>query len=491
MLTILITILVILALVVFFGSLIISKEPKQVPGGYGQEPRTVNPPEYAKYLKVRTAAIMFGAAFVLLMFNSGIMYARPGHQYFVVNPFGTKYAIMDSGYKFVIPFSRIQEWEKYIDVKVVSKNNAGEFMESIDGIDGVISDEVIFTVTVNGKEVERKYYGISITFIDKVRGVVSLSSRFQIPQDEVSFIKLAEEFRHPLNLVNNTLIPTVREQVINTAYMFSADDYVSGDASNFRQTLDDQLKNGGFAVDKIEVKDTLYINPTMSVEGDIVSKNREIQEIKTSYKVTKRLDKNNHPIRIEHDITKNKIMISQVIVDDVDLEPKFRQKLEMQRDISAQKGIELQKIETAGAATKRIAAEGERDKTAERMKQEVDAVAILIANETDVKREESKRQLAVIALETSKLESQRRKVDAEAKRVELQVADGLSEAEKYLIDANKEVGLAEAAAKKEMFRNLTTYIEGGGGNGKGEPGLIPSLIAADMAKNMTTKPKSK
>lgn len=473
---------VLLGLVSLVGGFIVHKEPREITNRYGN---TVvkQPLAFAKLMTVKNGLIAIIVGFLMIILSAGTMYARAGHQYFIVNPFGTKYAVMDSGYKLIMPFSRVQEWEKYIDIKVISKDTDGQLTESAEGVDGVISDEVLFTVEVNGKEVERKYFGVPITFIDKVRGVVSLSSRFQIPQDEPSFIKLAEEFRHPMNLVNNTLIPTVREQVINTAYMFSADDYVSGDASNFRQTLDDQLKNGGFAVDKIEQKDTIYVHPSLAVNTDIVSKKREIQEIKSYYKVEKRMDKNGKPIRIPHDIKKNMIMVSQVIVDDVELEPKFRQKLEMQRDISAQKGIELQKIETAAAATKRIAAEGERDKTAERMNKEEAAVGVLIEEETKVKKEESKRQLAIIALETAKLDSQRRKVEAEATRMELQIADGLSVAEKYKIDKMAEVEKARSAAMKDALSNLNTVIIGGGSGSNSEMSVMESIFSAEMLKS--------
>jgi hypothetical protein len=474
------SIALILAIVILVGSFVVSKEPRKVRDGYSNNMVEVPPPAWVKYLSWKKSVIIAVIGVFFILGGKSLMYARPGHQYFIVTPFGEKYAIMDSGYKFMIPFSRVQEWEKYIDVKVVSLNADGEYTESVEGIDGVISDEVIFYAHINGKDVERRYSGIGITFIDKVRGVVSLSSRFQLPQDPDSFIKLAEEFRHPMNLVNNTLIPTVREQVINTAYMFSADDYVSGDASNFRQTLDDQLKNGGFAVDKREVFDTIYAVTGLAVTGDIKSKNRDIQEVKSYYEVTKRKDKNNQPIRIPHDITKNKILISQVIVDDVELEPKFRQKLEMQRDISAEKGIELQRIETAAAATKRIAAEGERDKTAERMKREKEAVSTLINEETKIKEQESKRQLEIIALETSKIAYQRRKIDADAKSLELLRADGLSEAEKYRIDKMAEVEKAKAAAIKDALSSLTTVIMGGDGNKDKGMSVLESLIGAEM-----------
>jgi hypothetical protein len=478
------SILILLAIALVIGNFVVNKEPRVVRGTYrGEEDRMVPPPSWVSYLTIKKGLLVAIVGVLFILGGKSLMYARPGHQYFVVTPFGEKYAIMDSGYKFMMPFSRVQEWEKYIDVKVVPKTDDGDYAESIEGIDGVISDEVIFYAHINGKDVERRYSGIGITFIDKVRGVVSLSSRFQLPQDEPSFIKLAEEFRHPMNLVNNTLIPTVREQVINTAYMFSADDYVSGDASNFRQTLDDQLKNGGFAVDKREVFDTIYSAASLSVSGDIKNKNRDIQEVKSYYEVTKREDKNGKPIRIPHDITKNKILISQVIVDDVDLEPKFRQKLEMQRDISAEKGIELQRIETASAATKRIAAEGERDKTEERMKREKEAVSKLIAEETKIKEQESKRQLEVIALETSKIAYQRRKIDADAKALELQRADGLSEAEKYKIDKMAEVEKAKAAAIRDALSSLTTVIMSGDGDKEKGMSVLESLIGAEMIKS--------
>ena len=71
--------------------------------------------------------------------------------------------------------------------------------------------------------------------------------------------------------------------------MFSAENYVSGDASNFRATLDEQLKDGGYAVDKEVDKDTIY--DCIEVKGD-----RRIREIKTTYNVNKREGKDGKPM---------------------------------------------------------------------------------------------------------------------------------------------------------------------------------------------------
>lgn len=389
----------------------------------------------------------------LIMFGSFMFYARPGHQYYLVSPFGKKSAVFNSGYHFKLPFTRIQEWEKFVDIKNVMEG------ENTDGIEGIIQG------------------GIPIRFIDQVKAEASVSVRMQLPADEPSFIALAEEFRHPENLVRNTLVPTVREQVINTGYMFAAQDYISGAASDFRQTLDDQLKNGGFSVEKKEYFDTTY------VDVDIQNpESRKIREINTRYEVEIR-EKNGVPIRVAHDITKNNVIVSQVIVDAVRLEDAFQKRLEKQRDIASQKRIEMEAVEAAKIAQQKIIAEGERDKAAERVAKEREQIQTLIAIETQVKQEESKRELAEIALKTAELEAKAQKVraDAEAYQNRQLVSAGLTPQERAEFEKATAIGVAAELAKLKLPE---VYMSGG--DGKGNAGLLESLIGADIAKQMRT-----
>lgn len=398
--------------------------------------------------------ILVGVGIILTMFGSFMFYARPGHQYYLVSPLGAKTAVFNSGYHFKLPFTRIQEWEKFVDIKNVMDG------EDTDGIEGVI----------NG--------GIPIRFIDQVKAEASVSVRMQLPADEPSFIALAEEFRHPENLVRNTLVPTVREQVINTGYMFAAQDYISGAASDFRQTLDDQLKNGGFSVEKKEYFDTTY------VETDFQnSDSRKIREINTRYEVEIR-ERNGTPIRIPHDITKNNVIVSQVIVDAVRLEDAFQRRLEKQRDIASQKRIEMEAVEAAKIAQQKIIAEGERDKAAERVAKEREQIQTLIAIETKVKEEESKRELAEIALKTAELEAKAKKVtaDAEAYQNRQLVSAGLTPQERANIEMQTAIGVAAEIAKLKLPE---VYMNGG--SGSSQSGLLESLIGADIAKQMRTK----
>lgn len=397
--------------------------------------------------------ILVSVGMVLMVIGSCLFYARPGHQYYLVSPFGKKSAEFNSGYHFKIPFTRIQEWEKFVDIKNVIEG------ENTDGIEGVIQG------------------GIPIRFIDQVKAETSVSVRMQLPTDEPSFIALAEEFRHPENLVRNTLVPTVREQVINTGYMFAAQDYISGAASDFRQTLDDQLKNGGFSVEKNEYFDTTY------VDVDIQSPDsRKIREINTRYEVEIRT-KNGVPIRIPHDITKNNIIVSQVIVDAVRLEDAFQKRLEKQRDIASQKRIEMEAVEAAKIAQQKIIAEGERDKAAERVEKEREQIQVLIAIETQVKQEESKRELAEIALKTAKLESEAQKVraDAESYQNRQLVNAGLTPQERAKFEKETAIGVAAELAKLKLPE---VYM--GGASGGGNASMLESLIGADIARQMRT-----
>ena len=318
---------------------------------------------------VSLTIVGIGALFIALPYL--FFWAEPSYQYFVVYPSGKKSTIMSEGIKFR-GFAKITPWQKFIDVKVVSN---GE----------------------DDRDIEGRMEPIPIRFIDQVTATTKLSTRFQLPADKESFIDLAIEFRSLQNLANNTIIPTVREVVSNTGYMFAAQDYISGSASDFRVAIEEQLKDGAYSVEKLEYRDT--------VVTAIEQENREITEIQTRYEVQKREDENGKFIRIPHDINENNIIVAQVIVDDVVLEQVFKQRLEAQEDESAKRQLEQQKIKTAKDAQARIIAEGERDKAAERVTQEKEQVKALISIETKLKQEETNKKLAAIALETERLKA--------------------------------------------------------------------------------------
>ncbi|MDW7692959.1 SPFH domain-containing protein [Flammeovirgaceae bacterium SG7u.111] len=395
-------------------------------------------------------AVLIGG--VLLSVNSMFFFADRGFNYLLVSPTGKMSAVMEQGIKFQVPGTKIDKWQKFIDVKVT-----GEGIE------------------VDAEEVEGLMKPVPLRFIDQVTANGFVSTRFELPRDEESFISLAVKFRTMSNLVNNTIVPTVKEQLVNTAYMFAAQDYISGEAQSFRQAFEEQLKGGAYAVEKIVSRDTVY--------GDIQEEevSRVIKEVQTSYEVKKVLE-NGIPKRIKHELSENKIIVSQVIVDNIELEATFKQRLEAQRDESAKRQLEQQKVETAKDAQLRIIAEGERDKAAERVAQEKEQVKALIAIETKLKQEETNKKLAAIELETERLNAQTKKVqaDAEAYEISRKVSAGITPEVKLQMELDRDVQVAEQISKIQFPQ---TMIIGGDQKG-GTP--LESLIGAAMAKQLQT-----
>ncbi len=373
-------------------------------------------PKLAKYKSKKFLLVpVVSVLLVLSLSNFLFYYANQGYQYYLVYPTGGWDTEFNTGFKFRW-FATLQEWQKEIDCKVVAEGEPAE------GIEGIISDKTTF---VNEGKQTQVVPGIPITFIDRVSAAVRISTRMKMPTDPKAFRDIAESFRTQPNLIYGTMIPTIKEQISNIGYQYTAQDYISGAATNFRQATEDQLKYGGYVTESVQLQDTVY--------SDFQSKDPgSIKEINTKYKIIRRTDKSGKLLRIEHELTKNKIEVTQVIVEAVVPEPAFQQRLEAQRDISAQKRIEMEKIETAKAAQQRIIAEGERDKAEERVSKEKEQVGALIAIETQLKQESTKKQLAEIALQTARLESEqnlvRERAQAEANR--LKVAAGLTPQEK-------------------------------------------------------------
>ncbi len=400
----------------------------------------------------------FGLGFILL--GISLFYAEPGEQYVIVGPTGNKTAITAEGYHLIMPGSRIMPWQKFIDVKVPMKN-----MDE-DAID----------------EIEGKMSPIGIRFIDQVTAKALVSIRFQLPQDDSTFIALAIKYRTMTNLVNNTLIPTVGEQMVNTAYMYTANDYISGSAQSFRATFEEQLKGGAYAVKKTSIHDTIYNMD--SVKGQWIP--RGVKEIKTTYKVSKVLDKNGRPMRLAHEVSTNKIIVSQVIVDRVMLEKTFKERLEKQRDQSALRQLEIQKIETAKSTTQRVLAQGETKKAKERVAKETEAITKLVTENTILEKEKIKLEQAAIKYNKDLIEAKSVKVKADAKAYELSRADGLSEEVKF-IETQKTKRTEVMAKAIENAKWPSTFVSGGSGNGK-TGSIMEQMVGANLAtKFLETK----
>lgn len=464
MLTVISVLVLLFALVMVFVYPSLRKEDVQDRHGFKRKS-----PHFLLMWNKRNRWAMFIFGLIGILFDKSTYFARESNQYYVLSKFtGHRSSFMTPGLKFMIPFSTVEEWSKFIDIKAVPTDSEGNPVlqpnERLEDIEGPILG------------------GVKVRFSDRVTGDVYLTVRFELPSDEDDFIKLVETYKSPRNLINIALIPTISEQLTNVSYMYSADQYVSGAASDYKATVEDALKNGAFVVRQVEFNDTIYAPEILTLDS-LSKRPRRIQEVRKLTKNTKVLE-NGIPKRTPHEINISKIVTASVIISDVDPEAAFMAKLTQQRDLSAEKIIEIQKIETAAAAQQRIIAEGERDKAAERVDQEKAQVAKLISIETQVKEEESKRQLAEIAVQTAELQAKatltRERAQAEANR--LKVAAGLTPQEKALWEYRR-----DSVTSANLSKMSTPQIVIMGADGKGGGDLTNSLIQAEMAKKLLNK----
>lgn len=389
------------------------------------------------------------SSIVLFVLSSSMFYAERGVYYEVISPTGSKSAIFDEGYHLVIPFTVINPWTANIDVK------AGDVKKMSD-------------------EIEGKMLPVSITFIDQVGAMVSGAYRFTLPRDEKIFLDMAVKYRSISNLTDNTLIPTISEQAKLTAKMYTAQDYISGSSQSFRQTFEEHLKTGTYVVEKTENKDTSWTEITNKSD-------RRIKDISIRYTVEKILDENGLPKRIPNEISASGIIVSQVIIEDVDVDADYKERLIAQKAESATRQLEQQKIETAKIAQQRIKAEGERDKESERVNQEKNQVKELIAIETKLKQEKTNLELAKIQLETEKTNAQKKKVSADAQYYEnaKMVSAGLTPLDKAKLENERVIGIAAENAKIKFPEIM---IINGGNTNNTSP--LESLIGAAMSKQL-------
>ena len=110
-------------------------------------------PPYLNFLTLfdfKLRAGLFGLGLLMLLLAESVIFAKEGHQYYILSPTGARSTIMSPGIKFIVPFSKIQEWEKFIDIKCVALDKKGNYKQDVTGIEGVIPN------------------GINVRFIDKV-----------------------------------------------------------------------------------------------------------------------------------------------------------------------------------------------------------------------------------------------------------------------------------------------------------------------------------
>ena len=388
--------------------------------------------------------------------SQSIFYAEPGYIYHVRTVTGDEAVVTEIGYKFY-PFGRYNAWKRAMTVQASSDLARNGISAEKD------SDNASASLPP-----------LSIMFLDQVDAHAEATVRFAIPSDEVSFLRLAHEYRSPENLLRTALLPAFKETLQANASLMGAEEYYAGGRTEFNSEFENQMSSGIYLVKREEVAVRLN-RPGAGTANAAFGTNQEEygEDEKTVFVVQKVLDETGQPMRKKQRFTDYGITVINALVTDMKPNAKFIERMQLKQKASADRAIareqrvqeEEQRL-LAIARGEREVAERQAQAKVEQIEKTTDAETekqLAITGAEKLKAEaEIQRDTAAIHLDKAKIEAQTQKTlaDAEAyqKRVILEADNALAQK----LDA--EVKIQQLWAEAYARRRVPTNVFGGSGS---------------------------
>lgn len=332
---------------------------------------------------------------------------------------------------------------------------------------------------------------ISVTLSRNANADISGYLMYELPTDCDKLIELHKNQRSDKGIKHNLVRNAVLSAVRKTAPLFTAEEAKVTKIAEFRRLAEDQLVEGEYLT-TIEVLKEKAGEDEVDSTGKVVKK-AEVQE----YRVTKlKLDKDGHRIITKKSpITQYGIVVKQLEIQNVKLDPKAQQQLDIVKEREMQRVANATAAETAKQKAITAKAEGDARIAEAKATQEVQkmtevtmaekekAVAILNAE----REKEVARLNALKAIEDAK--RIRAEGEAEAAANRAKVAAGLTPQEKAQMQKDIAIGIAQALA--ESKGQWTPMIMNTGAEGKNSPatqfGMALEIDMINKIKSITDK----
>ena len=332
---------------------------------------------------------------------------------------------------------------------------------------------------------------ISVTLSRNANADISGYLMYELPTDCDKLIELHKNQRSDKGIKHNLVRNAVLSAVRKTAPLFTAEEAKVTKIAEFRRLAEDQLVEGEYLT-TIEVLKEKAGEDEVDSTGKVVKK-AEVQE----YRVTKlKLDTNGHRIITKKSpITQYGIVVKQLEIQNVKLDPKAQQQLDIVKEREMQRVANATAAETAKQKAITAKAEGDARIAEAKATQEVQkmtevtmaekekAVAILNAE----REKEVARLNALKAIEDAKRIKAEGEAEAAANRAK--VAAGLSPQERAEWDYKTKVGVAEALAKSSHPLVPEIMMTGDGKNGGA--GTAMDAVGLNMLMDLTAKLSNK
>ncbi|SEE29236.1 SPFH domain / Band 7 family protein [Tenacibaculum sp. MAR_2010_89] len=319
-------------------------------------------------------------------------------------------------------------------------------------------------------------------FSDAIKAEISTSVIVGVNiNDEKVFLNMADRNRSESKLIYGRVLPNIDAAIKNTCKLMDAQDYISGQASDFDRYFRDQLENGMYQVEQYYESEN-----TNEIVGDTTTI-RKINVGKSSKQKKFRIKRNSDgSIARDNSNTLKQygLKIYQAQVTGIDWEESFDERLDLQKNEVAQTQLEKQQAEREYYRAKKEVAKGESEKAKERARLEKIQIQQTIEAETQAKVAgfnliKEKKQYEV---EQFKAKSKKVAADAQYYENAKLVSAGLTPQERAEWEYKTAVGVAKEIKDLKL---PSTYIEGSKNGNSGN--LLQSLIGAELAKKMMEK----
>jgi len=185
----------------------------------------VKVPDKVRGLKNVGASLLFCVGLVVGAFG-GVGYNSTGYCTHAQTVFGSETYKCETGWYFV-GWGFTTEYPHYI---TVAHSNATD---------------------VNGSSINPPY---NVRLADNWNGVVTQTTRFEIPRDREQFLKMHSTYKGTQALVSRTLRPAVQESLDSVSNLFSMEEYYAGGKRDeFKNEYDDAIKKGRSLVRRVSV----------------------------------------------------------------------------------------------------------------------------------------------------------------------------------------------------------------------------------------------
>ena len=332
---------------------------------------------------------------------------------------------------------------------------------------------------------------ISVTLSRNANANISGYLLYELPTDCDKLIELHKNQKSDKGVKHNLVRNAVLSAVRKTAPLFTAEEAKVTKIAEFRRLAEDQLVEGEYLT-TIEVLKEKAGEDEVDSAGKVIKK-AEVQE----YRVTKlKLDKDGHRIITKKSpITQYGIVVKQLDIQNVKLDPKAQQQLDIVKEREMQRVANATAAETAKQKALTAKAEGDAKIAEAKATQEVQkmtevtmaekekAVAILNAE----REKEVARLEALKAIEVAKKIKAEKEAEAQANRA--LVAAGLTPQERAEWEYKTKVGVAEALAKSSHPLVPEIMMTGDGKNGGA--GTAMDAVGLNMLMDLTTKLSNK